>query len=95
MFVEIVHAPAAELQRVFELSRLTADPPLGLLAAVSYTEPNGESSTLLVWETPGQRGDWAAERMVPLFESGALTDAAGHPQRVEPIEVWLRSQAPA
>jgi hypothetical protein len=91
MFVEIVHAPAAELQQVFELSRLTSDPPAGLLAAVSYTEASGQSSALLVWEAPGQRGDWAAERMVPLFESGALTGASGHPERVEPIEVWIRS----
>jgi hypothetical protein len=90
MFVEIVRAPAEELQRVMERSRLTSDPPPGLGAAVAFTEANGESAVLLVWDSPGERGDWAAERMVPLFESGEFTDAAGHPERVEPIEVWLR-----
>jgi hypothetical protein len=90
MFVEIVHAPAAELEMVFEKSKLTTDPPPGLMAAMSWTEPDGTSSALLVWETPGERGDWAAERMVPLMESGAMADATGHPERVQPIEVWIR-----
>jgi hypothetical protein len=93
MFVEVVHAPAAEIEQVFEASRLTSDPPPGLMAAIAYTESNGESAALLVWETPGQRGDWAADRMVPLYESGALADASGHPERVEPIEVWIGPRA--
>ena len=37
---------------------------------------------ITVWETPGQRGDWAARVMMPLFESGVLAGVQSNPEPV-------------
>jgi len=43
------------------------------------------------WETPGQRGDWAAAAMVPLFESGTPAGVTTNPSPVTPIDGYVRS----
>ncbi len=43
----------------------------------------------MVWETPAARGEWAAERMVPLFEASLLGEEHGPPERVTPVQVYL------
>jgi hypothetical protein len=45
----------------------------------------------MVWETPAARGDFAAERMVPLVADGTLGEEHGHPERVTPVELYLRA----
>jgi len=91
VFVETVRAPRAEIEFVFREARLTSDPPPGLRAAISWELADGEAMALVVWDSPGERGDWAAERVVPLADAGAMADHVGHPERATPIEVWVRS----
>lgn len=43
-----------------------------------------------VWETPGDRGDWAARVMLPLFESGSLADLQTESEPVRPIALFVR-----
>ncbi|MGI9577556.1 MAG: hypothetical protein ACR2OH_05125 [Microthrixaceae bacterium] len=66
------------------------DPPPGLRACIVVPEGDHEMTMVWVWDTPGQRGDWAAEVMVPLFESGELAEVTTNPAPVEPIDLFLR-----
>lgn len=66
---ETVTASVTEAELVVDKSRLFTDPPPGLLAAFSWRSGADEATTLLVWESPQDRGIWSAERMMPLFET--------------------------
>ena len=54
--------------------------------------PDGDDDVIgiTVWDTPGQRGDFAAQRMMPLFESGALAGVTSNSDPVQPISLYIR-----
>ncbi len=90
MFAETITITRAQAQTVWDHSRLFSEPPAGLLAAIAW-ESGGddEITSVMVWETPAARGDFAAERMLPLYDAGILGEAHGHPERVTPVQVYL------
>ena len=90
MFVEVVAGPRRDWELVRHHSRLLDEPPDGLLSCVVTPVGADEVHGVLVWETAGQRGEWAARVMVPLFESGALGDVTSDPSPVTPIDVYVR-----
>jgi hypothetical protein len=90
MFVERVSGPVRDWEAVKARSGLLADPPDGLLSCVVLPDGDGRLTATMVWESPGQRGDWAAEVMMPLFESGQMDDVGSHPEPVEPIDLFVR-----
>lgn len=91
MFTEIVTTSRAVADRVLAGSRLVSDPPAGLLAAIAWESGTDRVSLLMVWDTPAARGDFSFERMVPLLRSAEFADVTDKPQRVAPVEVYLRS----
>lgn len=90
MFTETVTTARTKAEAVWEHSRLFSDPPVGLVAAIAWETDDGNVTTVLVWETPAARGDFSLERMMPLFEAGTLGEEHGHPERVTPVNVYLR-----
>jgi hypothetical protein len=90
MFVDIVSGPLSDWELVAEHSKLVSAPPDGLLACIVIPEGDGQMRGITVWESPGQRGDWAASVMMPLFESGVLADVESHPQPIRPITLFIR-----
>lgn len=94
MFMEIVTGSRREAALVEENSRMFADPPAGLLAAVAWESGDDDVTTLMVWETPKAHGDFSFERMMPLFESGVMSEVKGKPERLTPVKVYLRPGDP-
>lgn len=94
MFAETVTTPRSAADTVWERSRLFSEPPTGLVAAIAWESGDDDVTTVMVWETPGARGDFAAERMVPLYEAGILGAEHGHPDRVTPVQVYVRAAEP-
>lgn len=93
MFVEGAEAPLEGLKRLFEKSRLISDPPPGLRAVVAWETSDGQGRALVVWDSASQRGDWAAERVVPLYAAGALEGVPGS-DRLQPEILWMRDLTP-
>ncbi|HKJ57481.1 MAG TPA: hypothetical protein VJ978_16000 [Nitriliruptoraceae bacterium] len=91
MFMDKVTTDRNALDEVMAASRLLDDPPDGLLAALSWEHGDGQATMVTLWESPGARGQVAMERMMPLFESGALDERHGEPHPVEPVHVYVRS----
>lgn len=85
MFMETITAPIVEWNLVNEKSRLTDDPPAGLIAHVAWESGPDEVTAVMVWETASQRGDFAVEVMMPLFQSGELADVSSNPSPVQPL----------
>lgn len=94
MFAETVTIPCTHAQAVWDRSRIFSEPPAGLLAAIAWESGRDNVTTVMVWETPAARGDFAAERMVPLYEAGVLGEEHGHPERVTPVQVYVGAAAP-
>jgi len=92
MFVDMVTGPMSEWELVAEHSKLVSEPPEGLLACIVLPEGDGQMRGITVWETPGQRGDFAAEVMMPLFESGVLASVQNNPEPVRPVALFVRGQ---
>jgi hypothetical protein len=90
MFVEVVEGPLRDWELVRQHSRLLDEPPDGLLSCIVTPVGDDGMRGVMVWETPGQRGEWAAAVMMPLFESGVLADVTSDPTPVTPIDVYLR-----
>jgi hypothetical protein len=90
MFVDMVIGPRSDWELVAEHSKLVSEPPDGLLACIVLPETDGQMRAITVWESPGQRGDWAASVMMPLFESGKLADVNSDPEPVRPIALFVR-----
>jgi hypothetical protein len=90
MFVEMATGPMSDWELVAEHSKLVSSPPDGLLACVVLPEGDDQMRAITVWETPGQRGDWAASVMMPLFESGALAGVDTDPEPVRPVALFVR-----
>jgi len=88
MFIDVVTAARSEIELVDERTGLFSDPPAGLLAAVSWESGDDRVTTVMVWDTPGARGDFAFQKMMPLIEQGGIT---GKPEIVKPFRVFIRS----
>lgn len=89
-FVEMITTSRAVHEKWKELSRTLSEPPAGLWAVIAWETP-GESdqvTTLLTWETPAARGEWAMERMMPLMETGEL-GGDDHPEQLKPVDVFI------
>ncbi len=87
MFIDVVTALRSEIELVDERVGLFRDPPAGLVAAISWESGGDQVTTVMVWETPGARGDYAFQKMMPLIEEGGIT---GKPEIVQPFRVFIR-----
>ena len=58
--MEIVSVSRAAEAAVAAHSRMYTEPPAGLQAAIAWESGNDEITTLLVWDTPDARGDFAS-----------------------------------
>ena len=85
MFMETITATASEWHLVNEKTGLVSEPPAGLVAHVAWESGPDQVTAVMVWEAPGQRGDFAAEVMMPLFESGELAGVTANPSPVQAI----------
>lgn len=90
MFIDRTTAPRAVIRTVLTEARMLDDPPAGLAALLSWEEPDDQVTIVMCWDSPAHRGEFAAERMMPLFERGVLGEAAGDPDRLTPFEVYVR-----
>lgn len=90
MFVDMVKGPKTDWETVRDASGMLDDPPPGLAAVVVLPDGDDDIVGVTVWDTPGQRGQWAADVMMPLFESGALADVTSKPDPVTPISLFIR-----
>jgi hypothetical protein len=89
MFMDSVQTTRAELALVDERTGLFANPPDGLLAAIAWEGSTDEEVTvLMVWDTPGARGDFSV-KMMPLVEAG---DVTSKPTILTPHKVYLRNR---
>jgi hypothetical protein len=95
MFLDLITTSRAEVDIVDREAGLFSDPPEGLLAALAWEaeegDPDGEVTVLTVWETPGARGDWGYQRIMPLAESGVIT---GDPAILTPYRTFVRGSGP-
>lgn len=87
MFIDIVTTSTADLDVVDERAGLFSDPPDGLAAAIAWESGDDEITTVMVWDTPGDRGDFAFKKMMPLMEEGVVS---GEPAIVAPHRVFVR-----
>lgn len=90
MFMDKVTTSRDAAEEVFRESRLLDDPPRSLLALLSW-EDNGQVTTVSVWESASDRGQVAADRILPLFQRGVLGEQHGSPHPVDPVRVYLRT----
>jgi hypothetical protein len=86
-FIDVVTTSPAELAIVDAEAGIFSNPPPGLAAAISWESGDDQVTCLMVWDTPGQRGDFAAERMMPLLASGRVS---GEPERLKPHQLFVR-----
>ncbi|MBW3579324.1 MAG: hypothetical protein KY462_16625 [Actinobacteria bacterium] len=89
MFMDKVTTTRDAAEDVWRESRLLDDPPDSLLALLSWEE-DGQVTTVSVWESAADRGQVAADRMLPLFERGVLGERHGSPHPVETVRIYLR-----
>ena len=92
MFLDMITGPMSDWELVAEHSKLVSEPPDGLVACIVVPEGDDQIRGITVWETPGQRGDWAARVMMPLFESGVLAGVQSNPEPVRPVALFVRGQ---
>ncbi|MDX1690282.1 MAG: hypothetical protein R3290_04575 [Acidimicrobiia bacterium] len=90
MFVDIVTTSLSALEDVVREGRLLSDPPEAMAAMFSWHEDDGQITTITVWDSAGERGDFAAERMMPLFEAGTLGEQHGSPRPVRTVHTYIR-----
>jgi hypothetical protein len=89
MFVDIVTTSVAEYEAIESATKLYSDPPEALLAAIVWeAEEPGQVTALHVWRSPGERGDFAMNEIMPLAQAGRVTSS---PKRLRPVKVFLRS----
>ena len=87
MFCQLVTVEHDRYAEAESKLRVLADPPAGLLAAVSWRD-GATARTLVVWDSPRAAGDFAETRVMPLLEAGDISPA--HPERLEVIEAFIR-----
>jgi len=88
MFIDIVTASTSDLDSVDERAGLFSDPPDGLAAAIAWESGDDEITTVMVWDSPGDRGNFAFKKIMPLMEEGIIR---GEPEVVTPHKIFLRS----
>jgi hypothetical protein len=91
MYMDKVVTTPGAAEEVLSASKLLDDPPGSLLALLSWEEPDGEVTTVSVWESAASRGQVAMDRMMPLFEQGVLDERHGSPHPVKTVRIYLRS----
>jgi len=91
MFVDMFSGPASDWELVAEHSKLVSEPPDGLLACIVVPDGDDQVRGITVWESPGQRGEWAASVMMPLFQSGVLAGVQSNPEPVQPVALFVRA----
>lgn len=92
MFVDMFSGPTSDWELVAEHSKLVSEPPEGLFACIVVPDGDDQVRGITVWESPGQRGDWAASVMMPLFQSGVLAGVQSNPEPVQPVALFVRGQ---
>lgn len=91
MFMDKVTISRDAADEVFQESKLLDEPPTSLLALLSWEEDDGRVTVMSVWESAADRGQWAADQMMPLFERGVLDERHGSPHPVPPVRIYLRA----
>lgn len=90
MFIDTITVPRPEWEFVTDQARIVADPPEGLIAAIAWDTGDGSVTAVMVWETPGARGDFSADRMMPLLANAPPEAVAGSLTPVDPVTVFFR-----
>lgn len=90
MYMDKVTTTRRAAEEVLNASKLLDEPPSSLLALLSWEEEDGQVTTLSVWESAANRGQVAADRMMPLFEQGVLDERHGSPHPVQTVRIYLR-----
>lgn len=90
MFIDIVTTSRSALEDVIREGRLLSDPPKAMIAMLSWELEDGQVRTITVWDSASERGAFAAERMMPLFEAGVLGEAHGSPHPVRTVHAYVR-----
>ena len=83
MFGDMVTGPKSEWRRFPNTARSRRIHPMEF-ACIVFPEGDGRLRGFTVWEKPGQRGDVAAQVMMPLFDSGVVARAQNSPEPVRP-----------
>lgn len=92
MFIDKVTAPREVVQKVLTEARMIEDPPERLAVLLSWEEADEHVTMVMCWDTPAHRGDFAVQRMMPLFDGGVLGEEAGDPDRLVPFRVDVRGE---
>lgn len=90
MFVDTITVPRPEWEFVIAKTRIVDDPPEGLLAAIAWDAGGGEVTAVMVWETPAARGNFSADKMMPLLADAPPGALAGSLAPVDPVTLFLR-----
>ncbi len=88
MFIDQVTTTSEGLDIVDAETGFFSDPPEGLSAVIAWDAGDGNVTCLMVWDTPGQRGEFAFQKMMPLMESGRVQ---GDPDVLTPTRVFIRN----
>jgi hypothetical protein len=78
------------LEDVIREGRLLSHPPAAMVAMFSWEVEDGRVTTVTAWDSAGERGAFAAERMMPLLEIGELGEEHGSPRPVETVHAYVR-----
>ncbi len=70
--------------------RLLSDPPDAMIAMFSWEVDDGRVMSLSVWDSAEERGAFAAERMMQLFQSGVLGEEHGSPRPARVVHTYVR-----
>ena len=89
MFAETITTSRDEWDRWNDRLRMLADPPAALIASIAWQTPDGNVTSLNVWDSPEAVADFFIERVRPYVE------AEGEPptsptRHGEPLAVYLR-----
>jgi hypothetical protein len=90
VFIDRVTTSRTALEEVIREGRLLSDPPEAMVAMLSWEVEDGQVTTITVWDSASERGAFAAERMMPLFEAGVLGEAHGSPRPVKAVHAYVR-----
>lgn len=90
MFIDSVTTSRSALEDVIREGRLLSDPPEAMVAMLSWEVEDGQVETITIWDSASERGAFAAERMMPLFEAGVLGEAHGSPRLLRTVHAYVR-----
>jgi hypothetical protein len=90
VFIDSVTISRSALEEVVREGRLLSDPPEAMVAMFSWEVEDGQVTSITVWDSASERGAFAAERMMPLFEAGVLGEEHGSPRPVKTVHAYVR-----